>query len=258
MLEETIGMHTVFIHTYSQERSIFISSPRERIMSIDFVQLRWQQIRQTEAMQLLESENVALRREIQELKNIKPVVVQAVDPNAGSDKKLIKKFAINMKTIMMRTQSELMKLKLVSVQEINIMMNQRNQLSTAFDNLFTAYRVKEAEYEALEAERDDLQEKLDFAQQSLEEGANHQTAELNKMKAKYKQARADLKDAQAEQERLNDALKSLNEKYNSLRSAKVEADANYEVISEILHRCLSRKFISNIHFALRRVSTKSI
>lgn len=200
-------------------------------MSIDFVQLRWQQIRQTEALQLVESENLALKKEIQELKSVKPVAaVVLVDPNAGADKKLIQKFAVNMKNILLRTQSELLKLKLTSVQEINHLMNHKNLLSEAFDNLHSAYRIKEAEFEALEINRDQLQEKLDHANQSLEEGASFQASEMNRLKTKYKQARTEQKETQGELERQVEALRTLQEKYNSLHGSKVELQSNYEVI----------------------------
>ena len=198
--------------------------------TLDFVQIRWQQIRLTEAAQLIESENIALKKELKELREkaaATPVVV--ADPNAGAAQSIVKKSCANMTNILMRLQSELVKLKLTSVQEIAGLVNQKSLLEKAFDKFGLKYRIKEAEYEALEFARDQLQERLDEANQEIEKGKSGHSQELDKVRLKYKQTRAELKESQQGNERLTEQYKSLEEKYNLLVTTKQEIDANYNV-----------------------------
>ena len=109
--------------------------------TLDFVQIRWQQIRLTESAQLIESENIALKKELKELREkaaATPVVV--ADPNAGAAQSIVKKSCANMTNILMRLQSELVKLKLTSVQEIAGLVNQKSLLEKAFDKFGLKYR----------------------------------------------------------------------------------------------------------------------
>jgi hypothetical protein len=205
-------------------------------MSLDLVQIRWQQIRLVETSQVLEAENVALRKEIEELKASKAapapvVVVQAPAVDTGPDKnKLIKQHCANMTNMLMRTQSELMKLKLFAVKEITGLLQQKVLLNKAFDNLLVAQRIKEAEFEALEYSRDQLQIQLDEANQSLQDGKSNSSLEVSKYKLKAKEARTELKESEEQREKLKGLLSALTDKYNALHLSKTEADSNYKVI----------------------------
>lgn len=209
-------------------------------MALDLVQIRWQQIRLVESSQVLETENIALKKEIEELKSVKPisppapiVVVQAPSPvtavDIGINRDLVMKQCHHMTNLLMRTQSELMKLKLFAAKEIAGLMQQKILLSKAFDNLQDANRIKDAEFEALEYSRDQLQIRLDEANQSLEDGKNNSSVEIAKYKLKAKETRAELKDSEKEREKINDLYRILNDKHNTLHTAKTEVDANYHV-----------------------------
>ena len=207
-------------------------------MSPDIVQLRWQQIRLVEASQVLEAENLALRKELEEQKASKlapiPVfAVQAPEVDVGLDRNLVMKQCSNMTNLLMRAQSELMKLKLYAAKEIAGMLHQKTLLSKAFDNLQTAYRIKDAEFEAIEYTRDELQRKLDEAYQSLEDGKNNSSAEASKYKLKLKQARTELQDSEQAREKLAELHRILNEKHTALLTAKAEVDSNY-IVSGLL------------------------
>lgn len=187
---------------------------------------------------MLEAENIALRKEIEELKASKVapapvIVVQAPEVDMGLDRNLVMKQCSNMTNQLMRAQSELMKLKLYAAKEIAGMLHQKTLLSKAFDNLQTAYRIKDAEFEAIEYTRDELQTKLDEAYQSLEDGKNNSSAELSKYKLKLKQARTEIKDSEEAREKIVESKRILNDKYNALLTAKSEVDENYNVRQNI-------------------------
>lgn len=218
-------------------------------MALDLVQIRWQQIRLVEASQVLEAENVALRKEVEELKASKAapapiVVVQAPSPVAavetGVDRDLVMRQCNHMTNLLMRTQSELMKLKLYAAKEIAGFLQQKIILSKAFDNLQDAHRIREAEFEALEYSRDQLQLQLDEANRNMEDGKNSSSTEISKYKLKAKQARTELKESEEAREKLNELYRILNDKYNALHTAKTEVDANYNVSALISYHFSTR------------------
>jgi chromosome segregation ATPase len=156
-----------------------------------------------------------------------PVVV--ADPNAGEAKNAIRRQCLNMRNMTMRLRSDIVNVKLTSVQQINALMSQKDQLKKAFDQYVSLYAIKEAQYEAMEYSRDQLQERLDEAKQELRDGVNTMSQEHDKLKLKYKNARSELIDAQAEINRLKDEARAMDEKYKALSDAKAESDSHYNV-----------------------------
>lgn len=196
----------------------------------------------TEACQLIETENIALKKEIKELKEklaTSAVPVQAPNLNAGEEKFAIRRSCATMRNTIMRFQSELVKLKLTSVQEINWLVAQKQLLSNAFNRYVSLYNIRDAQYEAMEYARDQLQERLDGAQQDLRDGVSSMSQEHDKMKLKYKNARTDLINAQEEIIRLKELAKTIEEKYTLLTTAKAESDAHYNVNTSVISDTLT-------------------
>jgi chromosome segregation ATPase len=200
--------------------------------TLDLVQVRWQQVRLLEASQVIEGENIALKKEIKDLKAklanaAAPVVLP--NPNAEEEKLRLNRGCANMRNILIRFQSELVKLKLSSVQEINWLLAQKQLLSNAFNRYTALYSTKSAEFDAMVRQRDQLQSQLSELQQEMKNGASNMSQEHDKLKAKYKGTRSDLIDAQAEINRLKEVNKSMEEKFNELSTAKAESEAHYNV-----------------------------
>jgi predicted nuclease with TOPRIM domain len=181
---------------------------------------------------LIENENIALKKELAALKEKPdpsvPVVVVTEAPR-GADGKVIRQICSNMKNVLMRTQSDIVKLKMSYAQEVAGLAAQRNQMSKAFQKYITLYDIKQAEFEALEYSRDQLQERLDETKDELEMNKNGQAQDIARLKLKYKNARTDLSDSQAEAATLKEKIKAMDEKYNELSAVKAESDAHYNV-----------------------------
>jgi hypothetical protein len=203
----------------------------QELMALDFVQIRWQQIRMAEASQVLESENVALKKEVQELRNrkVEPVVVAAPPVKVGVSSNEVHKYCVKLKSVAMCTQSDLLKLKLMFAQEMGVVMNQKMLLEKSFENMVSLLEIKEAQYEGVAYERDQLKEELSIAKEALDAERSNVDSELHKVRQQFRKAREQIIEAESVRQNLINEQLTATENYNLLKASKNEVEYNYSV-----------------------------
>jgi hypothetical protein len=90
---------------------------------IDFVQIKWQQIRFMESMQVVERENFTLRKKIQDLQQAK---------NNTMRKEFVAKFANTFQSFIERSREDLIFVKASCMKQLNDAYAQKEKLKLAF------------------------------------------------------------------------------------------------------------------------------
>mmetsp|Transcript_2274 Transcript_2274/g.4038 ORF Transcript_2274/g.4038 Transcript_2274/m.4038 type:complete len:407 (-) Transcript_2274:940-2160(-) len=199
-------------------------------MSLDFVQLRWQQIRAAEAAMVVENENIALKKEIAELKKSHTENLAKLSASQGIDKLVIAKHCQYLRTFAMRTNSELIKLKITYGQEVSGLVSQKELMGKAFENVLAILKMKEAQNEALEMEKVELVEQLKGLHLSNSSHKHSHSQEMDRLKQKFQEMKDDLKDAQSKQQSLIKENDTLERKIETLANEKTESSARYQAL----------------------------
>jgi hypothetical protein len=195
-------------------------------MSIDFVQLRWQQVRAVEAAQVIETDNVDLRKRVLQLqKDVEEAETSSAKNNANKGVELlaIKKHCQSLKTFSMRTQSEILKLKLTFIQEMGALANQKNLLAQAFENLMALLKAKEGECLSERRLKEQLEDQLEDLRDHGESSDKSHSQEVQKIRAKYQAMKASFKESQEKMQSLIAESESHERTIAALQAEKAEA-----------------------------------
>lgn len=198
-------------------------------MSLDLVQLRWQQIRATESKQILESENISLKQEINKLKSKK-----AANDGLSMAKSVINGSCATLRSFSMRLQSEIIQLKFSFIQQLAVLVNDKSSLTQAIEMALSLLKVKETEYKSLQHEMKRRDEQLQEIQKNNNDSMSIHIEETRKLKQKNGELKTQLKEVDAERAHLNNLLNTQKDKILELRNIKDMDDRSREVITSFI------------------------
>lgn len=177
--------------------------------NLDFVQFRWQQIRCVEAQQIVERENVRLKKEIKEVKEKK-----LENKRAEVEKVFLDKLNAEVETYVLKAKAEIAKLKITVAKEVNHVMFQKELLNKAFNNLMGIYEAQKTEKVILANEVEKMKIIIESNNQRNKEKDSAHVEEMKDLKARIKE----LKDLAKN----NDNSKNRIQEENDLLKNKIE------------------------------------
>lgn len=189
-------------------------------MSLDLVQLRWQQIRVVESSQCVGKENIALRTQLSDLK--------AKSSKVGND--TLKKFVTKVQNYIMQNKADFGKLKLQFIKEINGLMYQQSELKTAFAKALSIIDDKESKCMNLKAEIKLLNIQLLEAKQNTSSALKDQEGEMSRLKARVDKLKTEKTELQQRTESMSLEKTALVSKCDEVSVARDKAEAKYEVL----------------------------
>ncbi|KAJ1405288.1 hypothetical protein B484DRAFT_436961 [Ochromonadaceae sp. CCMP2298] len=122
----------------------------------------------------------------------------------------------------MRTQSEILKLKLTFIQDVDALVNEKNLLAQAFKNMAALLSAKDGEVLRVLREKRALEQLLDDMTDHGENSKLSHAQEVQKIRAKYQGMKAQFKESEEKQQSLIAENESLERAIAVLKAEKLE------------------------------------
>lgn len=195
-------------------------------MTLDLVQLRWQQIRATESSQLMAKENIELKQQVVQLK-VK--LMQAQNQKSGIKMDFLIRIQMQAASFAMRAKSELSKLKLEYETEVKGLVQMKNTLARAFEGMKGIVFEKNLEIDVLRKDLKKLDYHLMQCKMELEEKDRQQEEKLAIIDMKVNKQKEEIKELRQKNASLEHEL-SQSKDYNAeLNKQKVLLEKSIQV-----------------------------
>lgn len=219
-------------------------------MSLDLVQIRWQQLRAVESNQITETENILLKKKIEELISVKDqnnlkdlsakfeATTIKEDHLNNSEKNInnasIFKILASNRAIILNLKTEITKIRFKVNEDISILVSQKELLRQAFYNLNVLFRTKNTEYDSLIYEKESLQNKLHEFSHNQEDIHQALKEKLSKAKNKLNEVTINLQESQNKNIKLSEEIDYYKNKLTESIVAKQELENRNEVSLQLL------------------------
>lgn len=152
-----------------------LNSTAEKVM--DLVQIRWQQIRSVEALQLVESENISLKKAVASLKDKSALLAHEASQADLKRKQALliadkdRRVSINVtgiegvKRLLNELRSDMNQLKLQVVEQLSWLSSQSNLLLESCRSFQSHLSVAQNEVEKVKVDKDSIMSELEFTKQ---------------------------------------------------------------------------------------------
>lgn len=158
-------------------------------MSLDFVAIKWQQIRQAENFQLIENENIKLRKQIEVLTLENDSIKNA---KKGVEVDILDKFQERVQRTVNSVTKDLEELKGNTRSHLNHLYFERENLKFAFDKLIVILKEKDLSISELKDSQKVLKSKFEDSEKQLSnwqrksfDGSISHNNEISKLSARY-------------------------------------------------------------------------
>jgi len=174
-----------------------------KLVNMDLVQIRWQQIRSAEALQLVESENIALKKEIAFLRDKSALLAHEASQSELKRKQALltsdERISINaaevggVKSVINDIRSDLSKLKLQWVDQLSWLSSQSNLLRESCRSFESHLSLEQKEVEKLDREKKIISKELDSTKQTALLGKRSLHEKIAQLEEKIAKSDADLR-----------------------------------------------------------------
>jgi hypothetical protein len=208
---------------------------------IDFVQIKWQQIRFIESTQVVERENFLLRKKIQDLQQAK---------NSSMRKEFVAKFSNAFQSFVERSREDLIFVKASCMKQLNDAYSQKEKLKLAFRNMLSLLKTKDDKIKKLEEEKNLLTERNEILLSQTSSDSKSHESENQKLNAKLSKTLNELKEAEKNKNSIANNLKELSAKFDECALEKAKTELKNEKLEVVyFYFCFIFRFFSFFYFS---------
>lgn len=160
-------------------------------MTMDLVQLRWQQIRAVESSQLLAKENLELKQQVAQLKM---KLNTAKSANTGIKMDFLVRIQMQASSFAMKTKAELTKLKQLYEGDVKALVQIKDTLVKAFDQMKGIVLEKNIEIDILKKDMKKMEQQLIQYASDLDEKERLHQEHLSTVDIKYAKQKEEIKE----------------------------------------------------------------